>query len=417
MMQHRFLTLITAAVLGTPAIGQQHFTLSGRIDGLQPGDTLRFERVIHPRWELEPAFDIIVKKAGTFRYRGTQEHDQHYVFTYHPKTGEARRCDRQGMQLILTDGDRLQLHGTANQIYYSTLTGGLYDDPLLAESLRLDDSLGMIRGNYAYEAHAAFARKDTAAGRKYEQLFNNFSYTNTSDPGFKRSAEADKAYAEAHPDGTLYLLLDKLPEITYEPLDQSRATYESYSPELKESYYGRLFDQLLRRMEQLANGQPAPDFTVISTTGQKLTKADFRGRHLLIYHWGLCPGSLYIDPLVRELHDKYHAQGLDVLGVTESIATIRQVHDKLPTGKKVSMPGVDDMRTTLAGMLQHPWTEVEVETDHPDNKSLMESFFFTGWPFFILIGPDGTIQARGFFDAFEAAQAVLENQYGNTSAQ
>ena len=106
-----------------------------------------------------------------------------------------------------------------------------------------------------------------------------------------------------------------------------------------------------------------------------------------------------------------------MLGVTESIATIRQVHDNLPTDKKVSMPGVDDMRTALAGMLQHPWTEVEVETDHPDNKSLMESFFFTGWPFFILIGPDGTIQARGFFDAFEAAQAVLENQYGNTSAQ
>ena len=52
--------------------------------------------------------------------------------------------------------------------------------------------------------------------------------------------------------------------------------------------------------------------------------------------------------------------------------------------------------------------EVEVETDHPDNKSLMESFFFTGWPFFILIGPDGTIQARGFFDAFEAAQSFID---------
>lgn len=32
----------------------QSFELSGRIDGLQVGDTLRFERVLLPEWNYEP---------------------------------------------------------------------------------------------------------------------------------------------------------------------------------------------------------------------------------------------------------------------------------------------------------------------------------------------------------------------------
>lgn len=36
----------------------QSFELSGRIDGLKVGDTLRFERVLLPEWNYEPAFDV-----------------------------------------------------------------------------------------------------------------------------------------------------------------------------------------------------------------------------------------------------------------------------------------------------------------------------------------------------------------------
>ena len=53
----------------------QSFELSGRIDGLQVGDTLRFERVLLPEWNYEPAFDVVVGEAGAFAYRGEQAHD------------------------------------------------------------------------------------------------------------------------------------------------------------------------------------------------------------------------------------------------------------------------------------------------------------------------------------------------------
>ena len=112
---------------------KQAFTLSGMITGLQKGDTLRFERVNIMDWSYEHAFDIIVQNPDTFHYEGTQTHDQYYLMTYHPKIGEHRIFETTGKSLIITDNDTINMTGTTDEIYYCTLKGGIYDDPLLAE--------------------------------------------------------------------------------------------------------------------------------------------------------------------------------------------------------------------------------------------------------------------------------------------
>lgn len=61
-------------------------------------------------------------------------------------------------------------------------------------------------------------------------------------------------------------------------------------------------------------------------------------------------------------------------------------------------------------MLAHPWKEVELTTEYPENKSLTEDFRIGGWPFFVLIGPDGTIRARGFSEAFYKAVELLDKE-------
>lgn len=61
----------------------------------------------------------------------------------------------------------------------------------------------------------------------------------------------------------------------------------------------------------------------------------------------------------------------------------------------------------LEGLLRHPWTEVEA---CQVNKPVMDAFRVDGWPFFVLIGPDGKIRARGFCDAFDKSSKVLESE-------
>lgn len=90
----------------------QSFELSGRIDGLQVGDTLRFERVLLPEWNCEPVFDVVVGEAGAFAYRGEQAHDGYYSMTYHSKSGKAADANRRGESMIVTGGDRITSIGS-----------------------------------------------------------------------------------------------------------------------------------------------------------------------------------------------------------------------------------------------------------------------------------------------------------------
>ncbi|WP_298062283.1 redoxin domain-containing protein [uncultured Rikenella sp.] len=409
MLRTLFIALLGAVAYGSVSAeaGEQKFSLSGRIEGLRKGDTLRFEHVLLPTWATEPAFDLVVRKPGVFDYRGTQEHDQYYVMTYFPKEGKAKACGLSGKPIIVTGGDRIGMTGTADEIYYCALSGGIYDDPMLAESLRIEDSIGRIRGSYRRQVDEALQRKDTAASREWLQKFNLFYQDNQNNPGLARGRAAWKAYEKANPQGTLYLLVERISSISYKPLAESKAVYETFSPELKESYYGRLYAEEMAAMERLEIGQPAPDFSVVTTGGDSVTRDDCRGCYLLIYHWGMCPGSIYLDGQVRDLHDRYKDKGLKVMGLTESIATIRKVYEGLPEDRKTPLAGTEDIRPVLEKMLAHDWTEVELETDHPDNKSIMKAYNFSGWPFFILIGPDGTIRARGFSEAFFEAREIL----------
>ena len=183
---------------------------------------------------------------------------------------------------------------------------------------------------------------------------------------------------------------------------------------MKDSYYGRIYADELSAMERLADGQPVPGFSVISTDGIRVTENDFKDRYLLIYHWGMCPGSLQIDSRVCELYDRYSDKGLTILGITESLTQIREVYNGLPENGKYRFAGIEDLRAVLGDMLKHPWKEVETDGEHKENMSVKDTFRVGGWPFFVLIGPDGTIRSRGFFEAFFKACDILDREIGST---
>lgn len=402
------LTLATVCAYG------QAFRLEGRIEGLQAGDTLRFERILLPAWEYEPGFDIVIRKPGTFRYRGESEHDQYYMMTYRPKAGKAAAGDRGGKPVIVRPGDRIGMTGTTDAIYYSRLSGGIYDEPALSCLLEVSDSLGRIRGGYLENARAASERDDTESSREWSEKFNRFYDGN---PGVKRKNMLRKAYEAANPHGSLYLLIDQIPMLSHTPTEEARRIYETLSDALKTSHYGRIYADHMEKMERLSEGKPAPDFTLATNGGHSVSKADYKGRYLLLYHWGLCPGSIYIDRQVHDLFEKYRDKGLVVLGLTESIADIRSVYENLPADEKTPSAGVDDMRPVLAGMLEHEWIEAEMETDHPENRQILETYAISGWPFFVLIGPDGIIRARSYTDAFFQAKQILDRELGGTAVE
>lgn len=169
---------------------------------------------------------------------------------------------------------------------------------------------------------------------------------------------------------------------------------------------------MLSRLEAIAVGRQAPDFTLSLTDGTTVSKDDFKGKYLLIYHWGMCPGSMQIDPEVRALYGKYNGKGLSVIGLTESIDEFRNFAEGIPEGSSSPSIGIDDLKARVTEMLNHPWKEAETKTGRPENQETADTFLITGWPYFILIGPDGSILARDFHNAFHQAKTILDDRLG-----
>ena len=351
-------TFLAAAASQGLQAREQRFTISGKIDGIVKGDTLRFERITLPGWDSEPAFDVVVEKDGVFKFKGTQEHDQFYLMEYFPADGAAPVCDRMGKTLVIAGGDHITMDGTRENIYYCTLGGGIYKDPALSSYLFASDSLDSIRGSYARKIEEANAAGDHETAAMYGEKFNTFYNGN---PGAERVSKLRKEYFDANTEGNIFTLVEYIQSMDYTPIETLKKQSDGFSRETMDSWYGKVYEKRMNAVEAISIGNQAPDFTLTMTDGSTVSKDGFSGKYLLIYHWGM---------------------------------------------------GIDDFKATLDGMLNHPWPDAELETDHPENKQVSDIFLISGWPFFVFIGPDGKILARDYSEAFYQAKQILEEKFG-----
>ncbi len=111
----------------------------------------------------------------------------------------------------------------------------------------------------------------------------------------------------------------------------------------------------------LEAGAPAPDFAFTDLDGQAGRLRDYRGRVVLVTFWGTwCAPCLWEVPELAELHARYHARGLAILGVhsggtrdelrtflTEKGISWRQILEAHDTGPIQKLYRVDRWPTAL----------------------------------------------------------------------
>src|SRR4051794_40716255 len=82
--------------------------------------------------------------------------------------------------------------------------------------------------------------------------------------------------------------------------------------------------------DRLAPGDEAPDFTLPSDTGEKVTLSELRGRKVIVYFYpaAMTPGCTKQACDFTDSLDSLHAQGFEVLGISpdkpEKLAKFRE---------------------------------------------------------------------------------------------
>ena len=363
------------------------FKLTGNITDTEKGDTLRFNKVT-PTWEIEPGgFDVIIGANGKIKYNGKHDHTQYYGATYHPVNGEKITLSNRWLPVIIKDGST-KIIGSKENIYMSTLQGGIYDTEL-QKALHVNDSLNILRSNIYVKTTKAYALKDIETAKLYEEKFNSFYSTKSVRENNDRYKKMMKAYKKNNQNE--YVICD-IAMRTATPLNELKQTYDTFSPEVKESHYGQMINKTITELEVLAPGRAAPDFTLVTTKGDTITLEMFKGKYLLIYNFGMCPGSLQIDKYVADLHNKFNDK-VTVIGYTDALEPIQTVYNQTKDGEKAM--GMD-MKSILHGMLNHPW-EHEVEGKASStNLPFLKDYNITGLPHFVVISPEGKIIIRSY---------------------
>ncbi|MEF9930810.1 MAG: hypothetical protein RR770_00705 [Bacteroidales bacterium] len=394
MKKSIILTLIAVTLYSSAIFAQSlKFTITGNIEGIKKGDTLRFERVSLPSYESEKAFDIIIEKDGVINYNGKHLHTQYYTIKYLPIGTPIENLNRTRIDIVIKDGD-IDITGRRDYIYYATVTNNFYDKSL-QKIMVLGDSLEMAK-NMIYSAMGEKDQDPKITLQLYTK-YSSFAQDNANQ--YKRLANMSAAYKPSP--ASEYMAYDICTKFT-NPLDSLETGYNKLSSKAKKSYYGTLLSTIIDKYKSLAPGESAPDFELITRDEEKITLANFKGKFLMIYLFGISSGSIESDPYVVDFYKK-HKDTLNIIGITESMNAVNKTFDNL------LINGSPEMKKGITSMLIHPWKN-KVELEEYDNKKIIDLYSITGMPFFILINPNGKIVTRGFYEAFNEASKILSNK-------
>ena len=102
--------------------------------------------------------------------------------------------------------------------------------------------------------------------------------------------------------------------VTYERV---REKYYALGDTGKASYYGKIVGNYVEKQERVAVGAIAPDFTLESPTGEKISLHGIKGKVKLVDFWASwCSPCRGENPNVLRIYKRFHDKGLEIIGVS-----------------------------------------------------------------------------------------------------
>ena len=141
--------------------------------------------------------------------------------------------------------------------------------------------------------------------------------------------------------------------------DQLKEMYGNLGENAKNSLYGKKIAERIAKLEAVAIGQTAPNFTLNTPEGNPLSLADIKGKVKIIDFWASwCNPCRQANPEVVEIYKEYHPKGLEILGVSldnNQEAWVKAIEDDGLTWNHVSdLKGWENAAAQLYGVNSIP---------------------------------------------------------------
>lgn len=137
-------------------------------------------------------------------------------------------------------------------------------------------------------------------------------------------------------------------------LEDLQAAFGRFSEEMQNSYAGKAIAERIQKMESLAPGRIAPDFTLATPDGESFTMHSVKAKVKLLDFWASwCAPCRVLIPQLRDLYQELHPQGFEILGI--SFDDRRDVWARAIEEERMSWPQGSDLKGFQPGL---PLTEL-----------------------------------------------------------
>lgn len=203
---------------------------------------------------------------------------------HQPKMGEPLRSCIRGAEIIARVGDDIKLKGSLDYLGAVRHSGGFYDNSLVAryDSLTASSNTEMIDIFSQILKYQDTKQNDSVA--KYGQMYNEYHR-----PLILKTVRDSLALKVNDMEYAAFMYASAFVfDATYKDVKERLA---QFTPEVQNSYFGQILDKQLLVLKNIEVGFAPAEFTVTDKDDRKVSLSDYKGKYVLIYHWGLCPGT------------------------------------------------------------------------------------------------------------------------------
>ncbi|UGU14739.1 AhpC/TSA family protein [Sinomicrobium kalidii] len=274
------------------------YAVTGNIEGLDNGTVY-----LEPVGEAGKPDSSLVENGG-FSFNGVLEEPLRYRLKV--KGGEDR-----GMTFILSN-DIIEIEAEKDSLFRGKITGASVEEVYRSyyenEFQELREMAGPVyrlSDSITQQGKVEMTPEQRAVmDKKWDELD-------------KKSASITTDFIRKHTNSVASALIIQERYITYPNLEMADKLYNSLSPEVQESHYGKQLHASLATMKKTAVGNKAPDFTQPDREGNRVSLSDFRGQYVFLDFWASwCAPCRKENPNVLEAYKKYHEAGLEIVAVS-----------------------------------------------------------------------------------------------------